>query len=144
MVEYKVDNLSLPEVEIGSGFKRAPHLASIPHAISLSSRRLHRGTTGTIEQPELNSCAIYNPAHNAAERVDFSHEVSLRDSTNGGIAGHLADEIQIQRNEAGFRAQSSRGRSGLTARMAGANHYYIEDLVKRHGLFPDTKRCEYL
>src|SRR6185436_6101807 len=62
--------------------------------------------------------------------------MSFRNSTDSGIAGHPTDEIEIQRDQSSFCAQSSCGRRGLTTSMAGADHDYIEDLVKRHNYFP--------
>src|ERR1041384_3829319 len=60
----------------------------------------------------------------------------FRNSTNRRVARHLADEIKIQRDQSGFSAETSCGRRGLTTSMAGANHDYIEDLIKRHIYFP--------
>src|ERR1700752_779469 len=60
----------------------------------------------------------------------------FRNSADGGIAGHLPHEIEIQCNQSGFGAETSRGRRSLTTCMAGADHDYIEDLIKRHSYFP--------
>ena len=54
----------------------------------------------------------------------------FRDSADRRIARHLSDEIEVQRDQPGFRTESSRGRGGLAARMAGADHDYIEYLVE--------------
>src|SRR6185369_11068532 len=136
LIEHKIDDFSLPQMEIRGRFKRAPHLGAIAHAIRLGSWRLNRRAARSIEQSKLNASTIDDAAHDAAERVDLAHEMSLRNSTNRGIARHLTDEIEIQRNQACFSAESRRGRRRLAARMASANHDYIECLIKRHFYFP--------
>ena len=123
-------------MKIRGGFKRAPHLGAIAHAIGLRSRRLNRRTTRSIEQPKLNAGAINDAAHDAAERVNLAHEMAFRNSANRRIARHLTDQIEIQRNQTGFRAESRRGRRRLAARVAGADHNYIKYFIKRHDYFP--------
>src|ERR1044072_969288 len=75
MVDHKVDDFPLPQMKIGSGFECASDLGAISHAIRLSSGRLHRRSTRTIEQSKLNSGTIDDAAHDPAERIDLSHEV---------------------------------------------------------------------
>jgi hypothetical protein len=98
----------------------------------LRSWRLDRRSARTIKQSELNSGAIYDAPHNPAERIDLPHQVSFRDSPDSGIAGHLPDQIEVQSDQSGFGAEACGGRRRFTARVAGANHDYIEYLVKRH------------
>src|SRR5689334_3629789 len=68
--------------------------------------------------------------------------MSLRDSANRRIARHLSDQIEIQRNQSSLRTQTRGGRRRLAARMAGANHDYVEYFIKRHDLLTDTKGRE--
>jgi hypothetical protein len=70
-VDQKVDDLSLSQVQIRRGFERSTHLRPISHAISLSSRRLNRRSTRTIQQSKLNSRAVNDAAHDAAKRVNL-------------------------------------------------------------------------
>src|SRR5215217_2944670 len=114
-------------MKIRSRFERSSHLAAVSHAISLRSWRLDRRPARTIEQSKLYSSPVNHTAHNAAQRVDFSYEVTFRDATNGWIARHLTDEIEIQRDQAGFRAESSRRRGSFAAGVPGADYDYIED-----------------
>src|SRR5215211_3502283 len=136
MIQHKVDDFSLTEMEVKRRFERATHLGAIAHAIGLRPRRLYRRTARTVEQTKLNAGAIDDAAHDPAERIDFAHEMSLRDSANRGIARHLADEVQVQSDQAGLGAETRRGRRRLAARVASPNHDYIENLVERHNYFP--------
>jgi hypothetical protein len=132
VIDHKVDNFSLPQMEIRRSFKRTTHLGAVSHAIRLRPRRLNRRSARTIEQAKLNSGTIDDTSHDPAERIDLSHKVPFRDSADSGIAGHLPDEIEVQSDQSGFRAETGRRRRRFTARVAGADHDYIECLIKRH------------
>src|SRR6185369_9559977 len=95
VIDHEIDDFPLPQMKIRRSLERAAHLRSIAHTIRLRSRRLNRRSTRAVEQPKLNSGAIDNAAHDAAERVDLAHKMSLSDSANRGIARHLADEVEI-------------------------------------------------
>src|SRR5829696_8292421 len=70
VIDHKVDDFSLPKMQIGRGFERTSHLGAVSHAIRLRPRRLDCRTARTIEQSKLNSRAIDDATHNSAERID--------------------------------------------------------------------------
>jgi hypothetical protein len=39
----------------------------------------------------LDSGSVDDPTHDAAEGIDFSDKVSLRNSADGGVTRHLSD-----------------------------------------------------
>src|SRR5689334_5376461 len=123
-------------MKIGRSLECSAHLAAVARTISLRPRRLHGRPARTIQQTKLNSGAINHSTHDAAERVDLTHEMSLRNAADGRVTRHLTHEIQIKSNKPGFRAQTRRGRGRLTAGVAGANHNHIEAFIKRHHYFP--------
>jgi hypothetical protein len=43
----------------------------------------------------MDSSLVDHTAHDSTKRVHFAHHVSFRDSSDGRIAGHLADCVQI-------------------------------------------------
>jgi hypothetical protein len=84
----------------GSGFPDNPRdqrirvqrggnpIAVLPF-VGLCARRPDRRTAAAIQELELNTCGINGAAHQAAQRVDLPHEMTLRRPTDGWIAGHL-------------------------------------------------------
>src|ERR1051326_160370 len=108
------------------------HLDAVQRPISLRPGRSNRGTTGSIQQPKLDARAINNPAHYAAERINLADQMTLADTANCGIAGHLSDEIEIESEQCRVRADSGGGSCGFTSSVATANHDHIECLVKNH------------
>jgi hypothetical protein len=67
------------------------HLESIKRSICLRSRRPHGGSSRSIQEAELYARAIDNPAHDSPEGINLADQMTLSDSTDGGIAGHLSD-----------------------------------------------------
>jgi hypothetical protein len=139
LVEDEINNFSLPEMQIRSRFERLPHLAAISQTIGLCAWRLHCGTTRTIQQAKLNARPINHTPHDSAKRIDLSHEMTFGNSADSRITRHLSNEIQIERDEPSLGAESRGRRRGFAPGVAGANHDYIETLVKRHHLLPNTK-----
>ena len=105
---------------------RRLHGLAIELAICLRARPMHGRTLRAIEQPELDSRLIRDPAHQAIQRIDFADQMPLTEPTNRRIARHLAD----RRGLVGDQRRSSthaRARSrSLTARMPAADNNDIE------------------
>ena len=94
--------------------------------VALRARRPDRRAARSIQQAELDADRIGDLAHDAAERVDFAHQVSLGDAADGRIAGHLRDQVDVQRVERGLQAHAGGGHGGLASGMAGADDHYVE------------------
>jgi hypothetical protein len=62
----------------------------------LRARRLHGRAPGSIQQTELDSSPIYDATHDPTQGVNLTDQVAFANSTDGGIARHLADEIKIE------------------------------------------------
>ena len=84
--------------------------------------RTNGGTFASVEEAELDSGRIDREAHLAAERVDLADEMALADAADRGIAGHLADMIEVEREHQRARAHPSGSERGFDTGMAGANH----------------------
>jgi hypothetical protein len=117
-------------MEIGRLFENPTHFSSIKSSVRLSSRRLNRRASTPIQQTELNTGPVDDPTHDSAQSVNLSHNVPFRDSADGRIAGHLPDEIQIDRHKRGFRTKPRRRRRGFAPGVAGSNYDHIKLLVE--------------
>jgi hypothetical protein len=78
----------------------------------------------------LYSGAVDDASHYAAERIDLADDVAFGDAADRRVAGHLADEVEIDRYERRFSTEARRCRSCFAARVARADNYHIELLVK--------------
>ena len=83
------------------------------------------GAAGGVEEAELDAAGVGDFAHDAAEGVDFADEVAFGYAADGGVAGHLGDEVEVEGEEGGAEAHARGSGGGFAARVAGA---YDEDV----------------
>ena len=67
------------------------HGGRIAGAIGLGTRPAHRRALAAIEHPELDAAAIGHAAHQAIERIDLAHQMTLAETADRRIAGHRPD-----------------------------------------------------
>ena len=87
----------------------------------------------------MNAGPIDYATHNPTERINLSNQVALANTPDGWIARHLPYEIQVERYESSISAETSRGRSSFTSRMAAADHDYIKKFIEDHKVRPSLK-----
>ena len=83
---------------------------------------MHRGALRGVQHLRLQERRVNAAAHLAAERVDLAHQVSLGRAADGRIAGHVADPVHIDGEDANLRAEPRGSQTGFNTGMAGANH----------------------
>ena len=115
-------HFGLLDVQIGLRLQHLAHLQAVLLLVALRARRPDGRAARGVEQAKLDADRVGDFAHDAAEGVDFADEVSLGDAADGGIAGHLRDEIDVEREERGLQAHARRGHRGFAAGMTGADH----------------------
>jgi len=130
--KQQASNQTLAKAEVWGSFKGAPHLDAIKGTIRLCSRGAHRRATGSIQQAKLNSGSIDYSSHDPTERIYLANQMTLADSANRGIAGHLPDKIEVKSKQRRVGSKPGRRRSGFAAGVAGAYDYHIEMLVEDH------------
>ena len=79
----------------GLRLEHLAHLHAILLLVALRARRPDGGAARGVEQAELDADGVGDLAHDSAERVDFAHQMALGDAADGGVAGHLRDEVEI-------------------------------------------------
>ena len=118
-------NLGLLELEIRLALENLAHLEPVLLLVALRAGRPHGGTARGVEQAELNADGVGDLAHDAAQGIDFAHQVSFGNAADRGIAGHLRDQIHVEREQRGAKPQARRRYRGLAAGVAGADNDYV-------------------
>ena len=90
------------------------------------------GSARGIEQAELDADGIGDFAHDAAEGVDFTDEVTFCDSTDGRVTGHLSDQVDVQGVEGSLEAHTSSGHGSLAAGVSSADYDYVDLFGELH------------
>ena len=93
--QQQVIHRLLEEGQIGLILQRLPNGLAIQDTVCLGARGSNRGAFTGIEDPELDASVIGGNSHDAAQRIDFLDKMSLANATNGRIARHLAQGVQI-------------------------------------------------
>ena len=107
LFDEKANDLCLLEEEVGLGFEVLLHADAVEGFVALGARAPDGGAAAGVEETELDADGVCDEAHDAAEGVDFTDEVALGDAADGGVAGHLGDEIEIEGEES--RAETHAG-----------------------------------
>ena len=123
---HQISNFGLLDFQVGLRFQHFAHLEAVGLLVALGARRPHGWAAGSVEQAELDADCVRDLAHDAAQGVHFADQVSLGNATDGGIAGHLGDEIDVESVEGGLQAQAGCGHGGFATGVSGADH---DDIV---------------
>jgi hypothetical protein len=129
----EVDDFGLLDEEVGDGLELFAHAGAVESFITLCAGAPDGGAAGGVEETELDAAGVGDFAHNAAKSIYLPHEVSLRHSTDRRVAGHLRDEIKVQREERGAEAHAGGGGSGFAAGVASTNDEDVEMFREGHG-----------
>jgi len=93
----------------------------VQHTIRLGTGGPNRRPFTGVERPELDTGTVGGMAHGPAKRIDLFHQVALADTANGRVAGHLAQGLDVVRQQERLRPHACRRQCGLSAGMAATN-----------------------
>ncbi len=122
IANQELGHLSLLDLEVGLGLEDGTHLEAVGLLVTLGARRPDGGAARGVEETELDADGVGNLSHDAAEGVDLTDDVSLGDASDGGIAGHLRDEVGVDGEQGGTQSHARGGHGGFTAGMSGSNY----------------------
>ena len=112
-------------LDIRLGLERGAHPLAVPRLVRLGARRPHRRPAAAIEQLELYAGSVDCAAHQSAQRIDLSDQMSLRRAADRRIARHVRDGFSSERAQSDAAAELRRRPRGLDAGVAGADDNHI-------------------
>ena len=113
--------LALDRTEIGCLADRGLHCHGIELAIGLGAWTADRRALAPVKHAKLNTRRIGDAPHQAVQRIDLAYQMTLTESSDGGVAGHRTDGRKAMSDE---RCPGARPRGytcGLTAGMTSAD-----------------------
>ena len=122
----------LPQAEVGLFFAEAFDFGLVGFFVGLCAGAVHGGTFAAVEHAELDAGGIDGAAHRAAQGVDFADDLSLGDAADGRVAAHLADGIEVGRQECGLGPHARRRQCRFRARMSAADHQNVVVVESGH------------
>ena len=114
------------DLQVRFRFQHLAHADAIELLVGLGARRPYGRPAAGVEQAELNAGGVDHLAHQAAQGVNLAHQVALGDAADGGVAGHLRDEVQVHGAERRAQPHARRRHSSLATGVAGADYDHIE------------------
>ena len=115
-----INNHILEQNHSGLGLYRLFGRGLVSLLIRLGPGRLNRRPSAPVERSVLNLRRVDQSSHLAAKGVYLSDDIALREPSDGGVAGELADGVQVLRHKECRGAYSRRGESRLYAGMTPA------------------------
>ena len=104
VLDYQPLDAGLADRQVGRRFEHALHAGAVGGLVGLRAAGAHGRALAGIEEAKLDSGFVDRERHLAAERVDFTHQMALADAADGGIARHLADMVEVEREHQRARA----------------------------------------
>ncbi len=101
--------------------QQGPRGAAVLHLVGLSPGTAHRHAAAAVEDAEVDARRVNEPPHDAAQRVQLADHVPLPDPADGGIAAHLADGREVERQQRRRHAHAGRHMGRFYASVAAAD-----------------------
>ena len=131
-LQHDVDDFGLLDEEIRDPLELFAHAHAVEGLVALGAGAPDGGAARGVKQAELDAAAVGDLAHDAAQRVDLAYEMAFGHAPDGGVATHLGDEVEIEREKGGAQAHARRSGCSFTAGMASAYNKNVELFGKCH------------
>src|SRR5205085_606795 len=98
------------------------HGSTIKLPVGLDARPPDGRPLAAVEHPAVDGRPVGSSRHQPVEDVEFTHEVSLANPADRGIARHLPDVSGIERQQTDASTAARCRRSRFAARVTTANY----------------------
>ena len=115
------DHHRLLEIQILLQFQDVLHILLVFPPVCLSAQGVDRRAFSAVEHPVLDAAGVCGPAHLPAEGIQLADQMPLSGPADGGVAGHIAHGVQIDRKDDGFQSEPGGRKRGLDARVSRAD-----------------------
>ena len=119
-------SLVLPDVQSFGRIERFAPFGDVFSPIALCTRTPNGWSLAFIEHAELNRRGVGDNSHFTAQCVNFSHDLSFGDTSNGWVAAHLGYFVHVHSDKAGLSTKSCCCTGRFATRMTTPND---EDIV---------------
>ena len=134
--QAQVGDLLLKQPQVRLRLESPAHRALVELAVRLRARRAHRRSLARVEGAKLDARRIGGERHDAAERIDLLDEVALADAADRGVAAHLAESLDVVREQERAPAHAGGRERRLGAGVPASHHDDVELGLKRITLNP--------
>ena len=115
----------LLQIQIVLQLQDVLHVLLVASAVCLGPERMDRWAFSPVQHPVLDAAGVRRPAHFATQCVQLPDQVPLSRAANGGVAGHVANGVQIDGENDSFHPQPCRRQSCFNSSMPGAHDGHV-------------------
>ncbi len=126
-----IDGL-LEQPELGLVFQHATDRGLVKNTVGLGASSTHGRPLGAVEDAELDAAFVGGQRHRAAQGVHLFDQMALANATNGRVAAHLPQRLDVVRQQQSFAAHACRSQRSFGSGMAATDHDHIEFLRVKH------------
>src|SRR5262249_16775008 len=119
------------------------HDVAVTRLVRLRARGPDRGSPTRVQKPELNSRFISSQAHDAAKRIDFTHQMPFCNTPDRWVARHLRDQIGVHRAQRRIQAHSCSSVSRFAPGVSGTDYDDVVRLIEHWSTYlcKTWKKC---
>ena len=132
--DQQVFDRFLPQRQVRLLFDEPLDFLLIGLLVGLGPGAVHGRALAAVEHAELDAGGVDRPAHGAAQGVDLADDLPLGHAADGRIAAHLADRVEVGRQQRGGRAHPRRRHRRLAPGMSAADDDDVEVVCRSHTL----------
>ena len=116
------DDLGLHHAQMRRVFQRLLHQPMVFLPIRLHALGSNRRALAEVQRSRLQRDLIGRVPHLAAERVNLVNQMPLRRPADRGVAGHVGNAVERQREQHGVNAHPRACERGFNAGMSRPDH----------------------
>ncbi|CFV97220.1 Uncharacterised protein [Bordetella pertussis] len=131
-LHHQIVHRLLEQPEVGLVLELCTYGVSVQHPVGLGTRGTYRWPLGAVENTELDTCLVGGDSHRAAQRIDFLDQMTLAYPPDGGIAGHLAQGLDIVGKQQCLCAGAGCSQGCLRTGVTATNDDHIKFAGKIH------------
>ena len=125
VLQKQVDHFSLFQLQKGLPFQSFFHFYVILILIGLRPKGMDRRAFGCVEHTALDEGLVYIQTHFSAESIDLSDQMAFAGASDGRVACHHSDRLQIDREHQCLFPEARAGKTRFTSGMACSDHDHI-------------------
>ncbi len=140
-VQQQVVHGLLEDLQARLRLQDAADGAAVQHAVGLGTGCANRRPLARVEHAELDPGAVRGRGHGTAEGIDLAHEVTLADTADGRVAGHLPERVDTVRQQQRTAAHACGRQARFGTGVATADHDHVKTVRVAHGSVPASLRA---
>ena len=130
--QHQVVHRLLKQPQVLLVLQSATNRRAVQHAVSLRTRSPNCRPLAAVKNAELDTRFVGGSGHRAAQRVDLLDQVALANATDRRVAAHLAQRLDVVRQQQRFAPHARRGQRRFGAGVPAPDDDHIKMLRMFH------------